>query len=107
MAQARAGTRRADSGYAVQKTAESAGFTVVRELVGHGIGREPHEEPQVPNYGAPGKGMRLEPGMVLAIEPMVNEGVAAVRTLYDRWTVVTGASLRGAQFGVTVAITGY
>lgn len=99
------GNRLGDIGHAVQTTAESAGFNVVRELVGHGIGREPHEEPQVPNYGAPGKGMRLQPGMVLAIEPMVNEGVAGVRTLSDRWTVVTADNRRSAHFEHTVAIT--
>ena len=103
--QAVAGNRLGDIGHAVQATAESAGFNVVRELVGHGIGREPHEEPQVPNYGAPGKGMRLQPGMVLAIEPMVNEGVAGVRTLSDRWTVVTADNRRSAHFEHTVAIT--
>ena len=103
--QAQAGNRLGDIGHAVQKTAEKAGFTVVRELVGHGIGREPHEEPQVPNYGQPGKGMRLQAGLVLAIEPMVNEGVAAVRTLSDRWTVVTADSRRSAHFEHTVAIT--
>ena len=105
IAQALAGNRLGDIGHAVQKVAEAAGFSVVRELVGHGIGREPHEEPQVPNYGQPGKGMRLQPGMVLAIEPMVNEGVAAVRTLSDRWTVVTADSRRSAHFEHTVAIT--
>lgn len=105
IAQAVAGNRLGDIGHAVQRVAEAAGFTVVRELVGHGIGREPHEEPQVPNYGTPGKGMRLEPGMVLAIEPMVNEGVAAVRTLADRWTVVTVDSRRSAHFEHTVAVT--
>jgi len=73
--------------------------------VGHGIGREPHEEPQVPNFGRPGKGLELAPGMVLAIEPMVNAGTANVRTLPDRWTVVTIDKKRSAHFEHTVAVT--
>ena len=103
--QAVAGNRLGDIGHAVQAAAESDGFSVVRDLVGHGIGREPHEEPQVPNFGRPGKGLVLQPGMVLAIEPMVNAGVAAVRTLADRWTVVTVDKKRSAHFEHTVAIT--
>jgi methionyl aminopeptidase len=85
--------------------AELAGFTVVRDLVGHGIGREPHEEPQVPNFGKAGRGLVLQPGLVLAIEPMVNAGTPAVRTLSDRWTVVTADKKRSAHFEHTVAIT--
>jgi methionyl aminopeptidase len=104
IATAQVGNRLGDVGHAVQMTAEAAGFTVVRDLVGHGIGREPHEEPQVPNFGQPGRGLRLQPGLVLAIEPMVNEGVAAVRTLADRWTVVTADRRRSAHFEHTVAI---
>jgi len=104
IATAQVGNRLGDVGNAVQKTAEAAGFTVVRDLVGHGIGREPHEEPQVPNFGQPGRGMRLQAGLVLAIEPMVNEGAAAVRTLADRWTVVTADRRRSAHFEHTVAI---
>jgi methionyl aminopeptidase len=105
IASAQVGNRLGDVGSAVQKTAEAAGFTVVRDLVGHGIGRDPHEEPQVPNFGQPGRGLRLQTGLVIAIEPMVNEGAAAVRTLADRWTVVTADRRRSAHFEHTVAIT--
>ena len=105
IAQAVAGNRLGDIGFAVQEVAEKQGFSVVRDLVGHGIGREPHEEPQVPNFGRPGKGLVLQPGMVLAIEPMVNAGTPAVRTLADRWTVVTVDKQRSAHFEHTVAIT--
>jgi methionyl aminopeptidase len=101
---AKAGNRLGDIGHAVQKTAEKAGFSVVRDLVGHGVGREPHEEPQVPNYGQPGRGLKLQQGMVLAIEPMVNEGGYAVKTLPDRWTVVTVDQRRSAHFEHTVAV---
>lgn len=101
---AKAGNRLGDIGHAVQKVAEKAGFSVVRDLVGHGVGREPHEEPQVPNYGQPGRGLKLQQGMVLAIEPMVNEGGYAVRTLADRWTVVTVDQRRSAHFEHTVAV---
>lgn len=99
------GNRLGDVGWAVQSRAEKDGFSVVRDLVGHGIGREPHEEPQVPNFGRPGKGLMLQAGMVLAIEPMVNAGVAGVRTLADRWTVVTADKKKSAHFEHTVAIT--
>ncbi|NJD09477.1 MAG: type I methionyl aminopeptidase [Gemmatimonadetes bacterium] len=102
---ARPNGRLGDIGAAVQYVAEAAGFSVVRDLVGHGLGRGPHEEPQVPNYGTPGKGIRLKEGMVIAIEPMVNAGDAAVRTLPDRWTVVTADGSRSAHFEHTVAIT--
>ncbi|MBI4410406.1 MAG: type I methionyl aminopeptidase [Gemmatimonadetes bacterium] len=105
IAQARTGNRLGDIGHAIQKTAEDAGYNVVRDLVGHGIGRDPHEEPQVPNFGRPGRGPKLEPGMVLAIEPMINEGRADVRTLEDRWTVVTADRRRSAHFEHTVAVT--
>jgi methionyl aminopeptidase len=105
IAQAVAGNRLGDIGHAVQNVAETAGFTVVRDLVGHGIGREPHEEPQVPNFGKAGKGLVLQPGLVLAIEPMVNAGTPSVRTLPDRWTVVTLDKKRSAHFEHTVAIT--
>lgn len=105
IAQAVVGNRLGDIGYAVQSTAEGDGFSVVRDLVGHGIGREPHEEPQVPNFGRPGKGLLLQEGLVLAIEPMVNAGTAAVRTLSDRWTVITADKKRSAHFEHTVAIT--
>jgi methionyl aminopeptidase len=103
--QARPGNRVGDIGHVIQTHAEAAGFSVVRELVGHGIGREPHEDPQVPNFGSPGQGSRLEAGLVLAIEPMVNLGVAEVRTLPDRWTVVTADHRRSAHFEHTVAVT--
>jgi methionyl aminopeptidase len=100
-----AGHHMGDIGHAIQQTAEEAGFSVVRDLVGHGIGRGPHEEPQVPNFGLPHRGIRLQAGLVLAIEPMLNEGTAAVRTLEDRWTVVTADRRRSAHFEQTVAIT--
>ena len=105
IAQALAGNHLGDIGSAVQSVAETAGFTVVRDLVGHGIGRDPHEEPQVPNFGRPGRGIVLQPGMVLAIEPMVNAGAPGVRTLSDRWTVVTVDKKRSAHFEHTVAVT--
>ncbi len=103
--QARPGNRVGDIGHAVQSVAEAAGFSVVRELVGHGLGRGPHEEPQIPNYGRPGRGQRLDVGLVIAIEPMVNAGVEGVRTLSDRWTVVTLDARRSAHFEHTVAVT--
>lgn len=103
--QARPDSRLGDVGHAIQAVAEEAGFGVVRDLVGHGIGREPHEEPQVPNYGRPGRGLRLQEGMVLAIEPMVNAGDIGVRTLVDRWTVVSADGSRSAHFEETVAVT--
>ncbi len=94
-----------DIGFAVQSGVEPLGYGVVRDLVGHGIGRALHEAPQVPNYGAPGTGLRLRAGMVLAIEPMVNAGGPAVRTLDDGWTVVTQDGSLSAHFEHTVAIT--
>jgi methionyl aminopeptidase len=100
-----AGNRLGDVGAAVEDVAEAAGFTVVREYVGHGIGTAMHEEPDVPNYGSPGRGMRLRAGMVLAIEPMVNAGRAATDVLDDGWTVVTADGSRSAHFEHTVAIT--
>jgi methionyl aminopeptidase len=102
---ARAGNRLGDVGAAIQEVADEAGYGVVRDLVGHGIGREPHEEPQVPNHGTRGKGLKLAVGLVLAIEPMFNAGTAAVRTLPDRWTVVTADRRLSAHFEHTVAIT--
>jgi methionyl aminopeptidase len=101
----RPGGRLQDIGAAVQSVAEGAGFSIVREYVGHGIGRQMHEEPQVPNYGVPGKGPTLLSGMVLAIEPMVNAGEATVRQLGDGWTVVTADGSPSAHFEHTVAIT--
>lgn len=102
---ARAGNHLGDIGHVIQERVEGAGFTVVRELVGHGIGRDPHEDPQVPNFGAPGQGPRLEEGLVIAIEPMVNVGGPDVRTMPDRWTVVTADQRRSAHFEHTVAVT--
>lgn len=99
------GARVSDIGHAVQKHVEAFGFSVVREFVGHGIGQKMHEEPQVPNYGEPGRGPRLAEGMVLAIEPMVNAGKAAVKVLADGWTAVTRDGTLSAHFEHTVAIT--
>ena len=102
--QARVGNRLSDISHAVQQHVEAAGYSVVTEFVGHGIGRQLHEEPQVPNYGKPGQGPRLQPGMVLAIEPMVNMGGSAVRVLDDRWTAVTADGSLSAHFEHTIAI---
>jgi methionyl aminopeptidase len=99
------GNRLGDISAAVQEAAEAAGFSVVRDFVGHGIGRSMHEEPQVPNFGVRGTGPRLTAGMVLAIEPMVNEGDYAVEVLGDGWTVVTRDRKRSAHFEHMVAIT--
>src|SRR2546428_631541 len=104
IAQARAGQHVGDIGHAVQQVAEGAGYSVVRELVGHGIGASFHEEPQVPNYGKPKRGARLVSGMTLAIEPMVNVGGPEIRTLDDKWTVVTQDDSLSAHFEHTVAI---
>lgn len=100
----RAGATLGDVGAAVQEVAEAAGFSVVREFVGHGIGTEMHEEPQIPNYGRRGQGMKLREGMVLAIEPMVNAGQPGVRVLEDRWTAVTVDGSLSAHFEHTVAV---
>jgi methionyl aminopeptidase len=104
IAQAKAGNHVGDIGHAVQQVAESAGYSVVREMVGHGIGSAFHEEPQVPNFGKPKRGARLVPGMTIAIEPMVNVGGAEIRTLSDKWTVVTVDGSLSAHFEHTVAI---
>jgi methionyl aminopeptidase len=104
VAEARAGNHVGDIGHAVQQVAEGAGYSVVRELVGHGIGSSFHEDPQVPNYGKPRRGPRLMPGMTIAIEPMVNAGAAEIRTLDDKWTVVTEDGSLSAHFEHTVAI---
>lgn len=101
----RPGNRLGDISSAVQREAESAGYSVVRDFVGHGIGKALHEEPQVPNFGTPGTGPKLVPGMVLAIEPMVNAGGHAVEVLPDGWTVVTRDRKRSAHFEHMVAIT--
>ena len=102
----RPGARVSDIGAAVQKHVESHGFSVVREFVGHGIGTKLHEEPQIPNYGVAGRGPRLAEGMVLAIEPMVNLGKAAVKVLGDGWTAVTKDGSLSAHFEHTVVVTG-
>jgi methionyl aminopeptidase len=102
---ARPGSRVSDIGHAVQQHVEAYGFSVVREFVGHGIGQRMHEEPQVPNYGDPGRGPRLTEGMVLAIEPMVNSGRPAVKVLSDGWTAVTRDGSLSAHFEHTVAVT--
>lgn len=99
------GKRIGDIGHAVQSYVENNGFSVVREYIGHGIGRNLHEDPEVPNYGAPGRGQRLRPGMTLAIEPMVNVGDWHVRVLNDQWTVVTVDGKLSAHYENTVAIT--
>lgn len=102
---ARPGNRLFDISAAIQETVESSGFSVVRQYVGHGIGKSLHEEPQVPNFGPRGKGMVLEPGLTLAIEPMVNEGTYEVYTLADGWTVKTKDGKLSAHFEHTIAIT--
>jgi methionyl aminopeptidase len=99
------GNRLSDVGAAVENVAQAAGFSIVREYVGHGIGTAMHEEPQVPNYGPPGRGLKLKEGLVLAIEPMVNAGGPGTRTLDDGWTVVTADGRRSAHFEHTVAVT--
>jgi methionyl aminopeptidase len=101
----RPGARIGDIGAAVQRVVEAAGFSVVREYVGHGIGRAMHEEPQVPNYGPAGKGMKLKEGMAICIEPMVNVGGWETRLLDDGWTVVTADGTLSAHFEHTVAVT--
>ncbi len=101
----RAGARVSDIGAAVQAHVEAHGFSVVREFVGHGIGTKLHEEPQIPNYGTAGRGPRLSAGMVLAIEPMVNFGKAAVKVLGDGWTAVTRDGSLSAHFEHTVVVT--
>ncbi|MEA2434238.1 MAG: methionyl aminopeptidase [Actinomycetota bacterium] len=99
------GIRLGDVGFAVESMAEDAGFSIVREYVGHGVGRSLHEEPQVPNYGPPGRREVLAPGMTIAIEPMVNAGGAATKAMPDGWTVVTADGSLSAHFEHTVAIT--
>jgi methionyl aminopeptidase len=105
LAEAKLGNHIGDIGAAIQQVVEEAGFSVVRDLVGHGIGAEFHEEPQVPNYGKPKRGARLQAGMTLAVEPMVNVGRSETRTLGDRWTIVSADGSRSAHFEHTVAIT--
>ncbi|MGH2634990.1 MAG: type I methionyl aminopeptidase [Actinomycetota bacterium] len=105
ISQIRPGGRLSDIGAAVQQVAEGAGFSVVREYVGHGIGRSLHEEPQIPNYGEPGRGPQLKPGLVIAVEPMVNVGGWQTRVLADDWTVVTEDGSLSAHFEHTIAVT--
>ena len=105
IAQATAGNYVGDIGHAVQTVVERAGFSVVRELVGHGVGHLPHEDPQVPNHGKPRRGTRLQAGLTIAIEPMVNVGGPVTRTLADKWTVVTLDGTRSAHAEHTVAVT--
>ena len=101
----RSGARLTDIGHAVQTVAEGAGFSVVREYVGHGIGRAMHEEPQVPNYGEPGKGIKLKVGHVLAVEPMVNLGSCETQLNDDGWTVITADGSLSAHFEHSIAVT--
>ena len=103
--QLRPGKRLGDVGAAVQEIAEKEGYGVVRDFVGHGIGRALHEDPQVPNFGVSGRGQALRAGMVLAIEPMINLGTSKVRVLDDGWTAVTADGTRSAHFEHTVAVT--
>ena len=103
---ARAGGHLGDIGHAVQTVAEAAGFSVVRDFCGHGVGRKLHEDPQIPNFGRPGKGPVLKPGMTLAIEPMINQGAFQVEVLPNRWTVRTLDRKRSAHFEHTVLVTG-
>jgi methionyl aminopeptidase len=103
--QARPGNRIGDIGYAVQKFVEGYGYSVVREFVGHGIGRNLHEDPQIPNYGKPGQGPRIKAGMVFAIEPMVCQGSSEVEILKDNWTAITRDRSLAAHFEHSIAIT--
>jgi methionyl aminopeptidase len=105
IAAARPGGRLSDISHAVQSWVEGEGFSVVREFVGHGIGRQLHEAPQLPNFGSPGQGPRLKPGMTLAIEPMINAGGPGVKVLGDGWTAVTTDGKMSCHFEHTVAIT--
>ncbi|KGF67106.1 methionine aminopeptidase [Hoeflea sp. BAL378] len=104
--QVRPGAHLGDIGFAIERHARRNGYAVVRDYCGHGIGREMHEEPQVPNFGRPGTGVKLRQGMVFTIEPMLNQGTRRVATLEDGWTVVTGDRKLSAQFEHTVAVTG-
>lgn len=103
--EAKPGERLTNISHAIQVYVEENGFSIVREYVGHGVGQDLHEEPQVPHYGPPNKGPRLRPGMVLAVEPMVNAGSRYVKTLADDWTVVTVDGKNCAHFEHTIAIT--
>ncbi len=105
IAEAKAGNRLGDIGHAIETISERDGFSAVREYIGHGIGREMHEAPQVPNYGVPGKGLKLKTGMAICIEPMFNVGTAATAVLDDGWTVVTADGALSAHFENTVGLT--
>jgi methionyl aminopeptidase len=105
VSQIRPGARLSDVSHAVQQVVEGAGFSVVREYVGHGIGRNLHEDPQIPNYGPPGRGPELRPGLVVAVEPMVTMGDWPTRVLADGWTVVTADGSMAAHFEHTIAVT--
>lgn len=105
IAQAQVNNRLTDISHAIQQYVEERNFSVVRDYVGHGIGSHMHEEPQIPNFGQPGRGPRLKPGMTLAIEPMVNIGTYEVKTLLDNWTVITMDKSLSAHFEHTIAIT--
>jgi methionyl aminopeptidase len=105
IAQAREGRRIGDVSHAIQSFAEAQGFSIVEDLVGHGVGRSLHEEPQVPNFGLPNRGPKLRAGMTLAIEPMINQGTREVQALPDRWTIVTMDGRVSAHFEHTVAVT--
>jgi methionyl aminopeptidase len=105
VAQAGPGNHLGDISHAIQHTVEEAGFSIIRSLVGHGVGRDMHEDPQIPNYGEPGRGPELEPGMVLAIEPMVNMGGEEVRLGDDNWAVYSADGSPAAHFEFTVAVT--
>lgn len=99
------GHRLSDISSAIQEYVEANGFSVVREFVGHGIGKHLHESPQIPNFGPPGKGVKLKPGMVFAIEPMINQGDPDIEILADQWTAVTLDRRLSAHFEHTVAVT--
>ena len=103
--QAQAGGKLTDISHAVQRVTEEAGFSVVKSLVGHGVGRAMHEDPQIPNYGEPGRGPTLAPGMTLAIEPMINAGGQDVVLRPDQWTIATADGSLSAHFEHTVAVT--
>ncbi|HOW37695.1 MAG TPA: type I methionyl aminopeptidase, partial [Bacillota bacterium] len=105
LAQAKAGARLTDISHAVQTFAEARGFSVVRDFVGHGIGSSMHEDPQIPNFGLPGKGITLRPGMTIAVEPMINAGRKEVKVLADGWTTVTLDGSLSAHFEHTILIT--
>jgi methionyl aminopeptidase len=105
IAEIKPGARIGDIGAAIQEYAEANGFSVVREMVGHGVGRQFHSEPQIPHYGKRGSGLKLRAGMVFTVEPMLNEGTRYIKFLPDRWTVITKDKKRSAQFEHTVAVT--